>query len=64
MKHTKDGQLMCLLSNEKFIVDLLSRGGVPVLRRPTRNPNLFNDLVSPLDASSPILPAVDLFVPT
>ena len=52
------------LREEKSMVDLFNRGGVPVFRRPPRKPNLFNEPVIPVEASSPILPAEDLFVPT
>ena len=53
-----------LLITEKFIVDLFRRGGVPVFKRPTRNPRLIREAVRSLAASSPILPAEDRFVPT
>jgi hypothetical protein len=49
---------------EKSIVGPFNRGGVPVFSRPTRKPNCFNEAVIPVEASSPILPAEDLFVPT
>ena len=53
----------CFSIPVKSMVLRSNRAGVPVCRRPSLNPALFRDADSPMDGSSPSLPAGNLFMP-